>query len=154
MARKRALGAWKTGYPERVASTETILASLTAAGIEADTIEACPSATIVPHVPKRVLPGLGRDDLLSSQDRLELRETIGEGGMGIVRLGVQRALGRDVAVKTLKPDHHSDEAALKLLREAWITGMLEHPNIVPVSSWPMAGAASTRTTRFWSSTWG
>jgi serine/threonine-protein kinase len=42
------------------------------------------------------------------------------------------ALGRTVAIKTVRPDHKSPDAALDLLREAWITGSLEHPNIVPV----------------------
>ncbi|HUS32601.1 MAG TPA: serine/threonine-protein kinase, partial [Kofleriaceae bacterium] len=37
----------------------------------------------------------------------------------------------EVAVKTLRSDA-TDEAAPRLLREAWITGALEHPNIVPV----------------------
>lgn len=58
--------------------------------------------------------------------------TLGEGGMGIVRLATQRSLGRKVAVKTLRPDVRSEQAALRLLREAWVTGSLEHPNIVPV----------------------
>jgi serine/threonine-protein kinase len=40
-------------------------------------------------------------------------------------------LHREVAVKTLRGDA-TDEAAPRLLREAWITGALEHPNIVPV----------------------
>ena len=50
--------------------------------------------------------------------------------MGIVRTAEQVALGRTVAVKTLK--QRDDVAALALLREAWLTGALEHPNIVPV----------------------
>jgi hypothetical protein len=58
--------------------------------------------------------------------------TLGEGGMGIVRLAEQRALGREVAVKSLRADRATPEAALRLVREAWITGRLEHPNIVPV----------------------
>ncbi len=57
-------------------------------------------------------------------------EVLGEGGMGIVRLAEQVALGRTVAVKGLKqPD---PAAALDLLREAWLTGAIEHPNVVPV----------------------
>jgi serine/threonine-protein kinase len=61
-----------------------------------------------------------------------LEQTLGEGGMGVVRLATQRSLGRKVAVKTLKPDVLSEQAILRLLREAWVTGSLEHPNIVPV----------------------
>jgi serine/threonine-protein kinase len=63
---------------------------------------------------------------------IELGETIGEGGMGVVRLGTQIALGRSVAVKTLKKGISSEAATLKVLREAWITGSLEHPNVVPI----------------------
>jgi hypothetical protein len=63
---------------------------------------------------------------------LDIERTIGEGGMGIVRLATQRSLGRQVAVKTLRPDVKSEAATLRLLREAWVTGTLEHPNIVPV----------------------
>jgi len=65
--------------------------------------------------------------------RLELHGTLGEGGMGIVRLAEQKALGRRVAVKTLREVHAGDDTiALKLLQEAWVTGRLEHPNVVPV----------------------
>ena len=63
---------------------------------------------------------------------LAMESTIGQGGMGIVRLATQRSLGRKVAVKTLRPESRTDAATLRLLREAWVTGSLEHPNIVPV----------------------
>jgi serine/threonine-protein kinase len=71
---------------------------------------------------------------LAPGDSAQLRtgDTIGEGGMGIIRLAEQVALGRTVAVKTLKPNRRSREATLDLLREAWVTGSLEHPNVVPV----------------------
>jgi eukaryotic-like serine/threonine-protein kinase len=68
----------------------------------------------------------------SPADGLRLEDTLGEGGMGVVRLGEQVALGRKVAVKTLRAGKHDDRAKLRLLREAWVTGALEHPNIVPV----------------------
>ncbi|MGZ3476453.1 MAG: serine/threonine-protein kinase [Polyangiales bacterium] len=62
---------------------------------------------------------------------LTFEKTIGEGGMGVVHLAEQMTLGRKVAVKTLR-DSADPDAVLKLLREAWITGALEHPNVVPV----------------------
>ncbi len=64
----------------------------------------------------------------------ELRpgEVIGEGGMGIVREAEQVALKRIVAIKTAKPGRAEPTAARDLLSEAWMTGALEHPNIVPV----------------------
>ena len=64
--------------------------------------------------------------------RIDLHDTLGEGGMGIVHLATQATLGRHVAVKTLKPGVKSEGAALRILREAWVTGTLEHPNVVPV----------------------
>ncbi len=64
--------------------------------------------------------------------RIDLHETLGEGGMGIVHLGTQATLGRHVAVKTLRKGVLGDDAVLRILREAWVTGTLEHPNVVPV----------------------
>lgn len=56
---------------------------------------------------------------------------IGRGGMGIVHVGQQKSLGRKVAVKRTLGDSDPTVTAA-LLREAWIAGHLEHPNIVPV----------------------
>ena len=82
---------------------------------------------------RRALEGLGaRRDDRGITSGLDMERTIGEGGMGIVRLATQRSLGRKVAVKTLRPSVRSEAATLRLLREAWVTGTLEHPNIVPV----------------------
>ena len=61
---------------------------------------------------------------------LEVDTTLGRGGMGVVQLARQPALRRDVAVKRLRDT--SPHAVSRLLREAQITGRLEHPNIVPV----------------------
>lgn len=63
---------------------------------------------------------------------IEWRATLGEGGMGQVRLAVQKALGRTVAVKVLRDDADDDQAARLLLREAVVTGAVEHPNVVPI----------------------
>ena len=59
-------------------------------------------------------------------------EQLGEGAMGLVQVSVQPHLDREVAVKTLKDEHKNDTATLRLLQEAWVTGILEHPNIIPV----------------------
>jgi serine/threonine-protein kinase len=37
-----------------------------------------------------------------------------------------------VAIKTIRPDQLSESATHDLLQESWITGLLEHPNIVPI----------------------
>jgi len=68
----------------------------------------------------------------SSDGQLILGATIGEGGMGVVRSATQPALGREVAVKGLRKGDKSGRAAKKLLAEAWITGQIEHPNVVPI----------------------
>lgn len=63
---------------------------------------------------------------------LVVGEILGEGGMGVVRSALQVPLHREVAVKRLRVEKNSRAEILSLLREAWVTGMLEHPNIVPV----------------------
>ncbi|MEM9875807.1 MAG: protein kinase, partial [Myxococcota bacterium] len=57
---------------------------------------------------------------------------LGEGGMAKVYLGRQEKLDRAVALKRLGAAAPEPEAIDRLLREARITGRLEHPNIVPV----------------------
>ncbi len=66
------------------------------------------------------------------QDKITILGALGEGGMGQVHLALQRVMGREVALKTLATHHRDDQAALMLLQEGWITGTLEHPNVVPV----------------------
>lgn len=58
--------------------------------------------------------------------------TIGEGGMGEVRLARDTKLLRKVALKVLKEEAASPAALSFFLREAQITAQLDHPNIVPL----------------------
>lgn len=62
---------------------------------------------------------------------LEVRELLGEGGMGRVFLARQHSLDRQVAVKTAK-DKAPKAIHDALLFEGVVTGRLEHPAIVPV----------------------
>jgi serine/threonine-protein kinase len=100
------------------------------------TIRSEPTSTIVPKDSggARALALLAQlaDSAPTASLQLRHGEVLGEGGMGVVRAAEQVALGRIVAVKTLKPDRRDSAAALDLLREAWITGSIEHPNVVPV----------------------
>ncbi len=64
--------------------------------------------------------------------RLQYGEILGQGGEGVVQLAVQRSLDRPVAVKRLRPDVSHMMGEVNLLREAWIGGLLAHPNIVAV----------------------
>ena len=62
---------------------------------------------------------------------VELQRVIGQGGLARVRLGRQRDLQREVAVKVVR--HIGDvQLTERLLQEARLTGALEHPGIVPV----------------------
>ena len=93
-----------------------------------------PSATVRPPVSTKAamdaLQALGVEP--SALDgRLDIRRQIAQGGMALVQLGHQVALDRDVAVKMLRKDRLGDND-MSLLREAWILGALEHPNVVPI----------------------
>ncbi len=65
--------------------------------------------------------------------RYEVKRILGEGGMGEVRLCKDVRIGREVAVKMIRPgfDTRTDFQA-RFLREARVQGGLEHPSIVPV----------------------
>ena len=62
--------------------------------------------------------------------RYEVRERIGQGGMGALFLALDPAIDRLVALKLLRVD--SDEMRARFLREARSAGRLHHPNIVTV----------------------
>lgn len=74
-----------------------------------------------------------------AQMRYTLHRVYGKGGLGQVWMAQDRTLNRRVALKELKPGRvkHVDSPATRgilrrFLREAQITGQLQHPNIVPV----------------------
>ncbi len=54
------------------------------------------------------------------------------GGMSAIRVAKQVSLDREVAVKRLPMEKRMPRHIEALLSEAWVTGALEHPNIVPV----------------------
>jgi serine/threonine protein kinase len=65
--------------------------------------------------------------------RYQPLETIGEGGMGEVRLCADRRVGRQIAMKVLRKDHASRaDLRGRFFREVRAQGQLEHPSIVPV----------------------
>src|SRR5262249_27387963 len=68
-----------------------------------------------------------------TRERYTLTRIHATGGIGRVWLAYDTHLGREVALKELRSDksHHAELASL-FLREARITGQLEHPGIVPV----------------------
>jgi eukaryotic-like serine/threonine-protein kinase len=69
----------------------------------------------------------------SSADRLEVEARIASGGMGSIDIAIDRALDRRIAIKTLHAHLRSDDQTVRMfLREARLTGLLDHPHIVPV----------------------
>lgn len=66
-------------------------------------------------------------------DRYELGEVVGKGGMGEVRRALDTRLGRDVAIKFLRPDLAAQaEVRARFEDEARNAGQLTHPNVVTV----------------------
>jgi serine/threonine-protein kinase len=123
--------------PDLAQTLEACMRTLSAdvtAGVERN-----PNSTITPaqHTPDpemaaaiELLRQMGPE--LGADKALDIEGTLGEGGMGVVRLATQRSVGRKVALKTLRDGIDSKTAAAKLLYEGWTTGALEHPNVVPV----------------------
>ena len=62
----------------------------------------------------------------------EVERPLGAGGMGIVLLAREISLGRQVAIKTIKPEFATAVAVERFLREAQTLASLSHPNIVPI----------------------
>lgn len=65
--------------------------------------------------------------------RYELTKVLGEGGMGAVYEANQLKLNREVAVKLMHGQiTNNDEAKLRFIREAKVSGALHHPNAVKI----------------------
>jgi serine/threonine protein kinase/Tfp pilus assembly protein PilF len=77
-----------------------------------------------------------KEDLLRELDappRYEIGETLGEGAVSIVHRGVDRELGRPVAIKFLRDGLLSlDKVRERFQREARSLALMDHPNVVKV----------------------
>ncbi|MFH1699911.1 MAG: serine/threonine-protein kinase [Candidatus Zixiibacteriota bacterium] len=74
---------------------------------------------------------------IESLGRYKVTGVLGKGAMGTVFKGVDPAINRPVALKTIRLDFVSDEKELaelrdRLFREAQAAGKLSHPNIVTI----------------------
>jgi serine/threonine protein kinase len=89
------------------------------------------------------LAGLSRHDgqvllttvnqLPETRERYTLSRLHAQGGIGQVWLARDASLGREVALKELRPERVGSPVVwARFLQEAQITGQLEHPGIVPV----------------------
>ncbi len=119
---------------EALARYRTVLATI---GVEEATLALDKGGTLAsPTLPELVskarLPSIFTEDTVGHDADVRLGELLGEGGMGRVLAAEQVALGREVAVKVPRGGAVDVAASAQLLREAWVTGRLEHPNIVPI----------------------
>ncbi|HTY42779.1 MAG TPA: serine/threonine-protein kinase [Thermoanaerobaculia bacterium] len=68
--------------------------------------------------------------------RFQIKSVLGQGAMGVVYLAHDPEIGRDVAIKTVRPEGVGGESAQELearfLKEAKLAGRLQHPNIVTI----------------------
>lgn len=73
------------------------------------------------------------DSIAEALPGYDIGEEIGRGGMGVVRSGVHRSLGRIVAIKELPAGlAHDPKVRARFVAEGRMLAMLDHPHIVPV----------------------
>ncbi len=67
-------------------------------------------------------------------EHYSLRGEVGAGGVGRVLLGYDERIGREVAIKEMHANAEAMDPRIhdRFVREAQVTGRLEHPGIVPV----------------------
>lgn len=82
------------------------------------------------------LPPLGEQQLQAFKEALSeqysIEEEIGSGGMGVVYRALDIRLGRQVAIKLLRPEIAVSVGTDRFLREIRIEAGLAHPQILPV----------------------
>jgi serine/threonine-protein kinase len=85
----------------------------------------------LPPPPQTVPPRLKRGD----GPRFRPLRPLGKGGLGEVHVALDEELHREIALKEVQPRHLGDAGSVaRFLREAEVTGRLEHPGVVPVYS--------------------
>ena len=76
-------------------------------------------------------------------DRFEIRERIGEGGMGAIYRAVDTKLGRSVALKVVRADRlgssGGEQVRQRFLREALAMSKVDHRNVVRVLDFGFSG---------------
>jgi hypothetical protein len=95
-----------------------------------------------PPTPEASSPGSTTAHVPQGRGRYQLRHLHAQGGIGQVWLAHDDDLGRDVALKELRPERDGHPAVrARFLEEARVTGQLEHPGIVPVYELVRGGEA-------------
>lgn len=114
-------------------------------GVLADEVGLDPSRELV-ELERRIAvadPSLAFVTVGRSVRGYVLTEVIGEGEFGAVYRAVQPGVGRDVAVKVVRPELADDPGYVRRFEgEARLVARLEHPHIVPLYDfWREPGAA-------------
>ena len=86
-----------------------------------------------------------KEALPQLEHNILVEKKIGQGGMGIVYLAEENIPCRNVAIKRLLPE--SLHLKSLLIREAMITGELEHPNIIPIHRLELNGEHAPQANR-------
>jgi len=74
-----------------------------------------------------------QDGEITHIGKYEIIDVLGRGGMGVVYRGIDKQIGREVAIKTLTQGFSGDDNMLaRFYEEGRRTGRLNHPNIVIV----------------------
>ena len=98
-----------------------------------------PRRRLVAEAAKETVQFVGPGDVL--EDRYEILEELGRGGMGIVFKALDRSLEMNVAIKVLPPELCGSKRAIKdLKREAKMAMQLNHPGIMALRHFADSGA--------------
>jgi eukaryotic-like serine/threonine-protein kinase len=100
---------------------------------ELETITDAQLAQSVSVIPEAASATAAADHLVADGVRYEVLRPHARGGLGQVSLARDAELGRQVALKELHAENADDaDSRDRFVREAEVTGGLEHPGIVPV----------------------
>src|SRR5438045_833421 len=80
------------------------------------------------------MSGLQRDLQAALGDAYRIERELGRGGMSLVFIAEEVALGRKVAIKVLRPDRIADISTERFRREILLAARLQHPHILPLLS--------------------
>src|SRR5439155_8467720 len=77
--------------------------------------------------------------------KYEVGRKIGQGGFGILHVARDTELGRDIAIKFLRPEHaFRREVVQRFLQEARAAARINHPGIVTVFECGQVAGTNTR----------